>query len=58
MSLTSRELVGNKWENVFEELKKCIPLCYNCHGEFHAGLIEEGKIIKLHLEFWNKILSK
>ena len=56
MNLTLRELMGNKWDTVFLELQKCIPLCYNCHGEFHAGLISEEYIKKLHLEFWSKIL--
>ena len=28
------------WTRIVEELRKCILLCNNCHGEFHAGLIE------------------
>lgn len=28
-----------KWELVLEEVKKCILVCSNCHGEIHDGLI-------------------
>lgn len=28
-----------KWEIIKEELKKCILVCHNCHGEIHEGLI-------------------
>jgi predicted GNAT family acetyltransferase len=32
--------IGNAWcykslKDAFEEMKKCIPLCSNCHREFH-----------------------
>ena len=33
-------------ENIFKEIEKCIPLCSNCHREFH------------HLEKINKITIK
>lgn len=29
------------WLEVFEELKKCILVCSNCHKEIHAGLITD-----------------
>ena len=33
-------MMGNphKWEYVIPELKKCVLLCSNCHGEVHAGV--------------------
>lgn len=27
-----------KWENIALELKKCVLVCSNCHGEIHAGI--------------------
>ena len=34
------KMMGNphKWEYVIPELKKCVLLCANCHGEIHAGV--------------------
>lgn len=29
-----------KWETIVQELKKCILVCHNCHGEIHAGVLE------------------
>lgn len=29
-------------KKIEEELKKCIPLCSNCHRKFHAGLIDKS----------------
>ena len=25
------------WKRLMPELKKCIMVCHNCHGEIHAG---------------------
>lgn len=27
-----------KWEEIVNELKKCILVCHNCHSEIHAGV--------------------
>lgn len=27
-----------QWINIVEELRKCILVCNNCHGEIHAGV--------------------
>lgn len=34
------------WKKVVEELKKCVLLCRNCHGEIHAGVTELPKVFK------------
>lgn len=28
------------WDKIVKELRKCILVCHNCHGEIHEGLIE------------------
>lgn len=28
------------WEQINEEIKKCVLVCSNCHKEIHAGLVE------------------
>ena len=28
------------WIRIAEELRKCVLLCRNCHGEFHAGVVK------------------
>jgi hypothetical protein len=33
-------------EELVEELKKCILVCANCHGEIHAGITEIPKNIR------------
>ena len=30
------------WERILKEIENCIPLCRNCHGEVHAGIIDIG----------------
>ena len=57
MPLTTRELTGHSWEKIYAEMQKCILCCHNCHGEIHAGLIEEAEVEKHH-EFWNKLFDK
>jgi hypothetical protein len=29
------------WTRIVEEVRKCVMLCHNCHGEVHAGLIDD-----------------
>ena len=35
---------GTSFENLKQELDKCVLLCKNCHYEVHAGLIDLNKI--------------
>ena len=35
---------GTSFENLKQELDKCVLLCKNCHCEVHAGLIDLNKI--------------
>lgn len=37
-------------EKIIAEVRKCILVCHNCHGEVHDGLVEESKIEKAHSE--------
>lgn len=29
-------------DKILEELKKCVPLCSNCHRKVHAGVLDIG----------------
>ena len=51
-NLSTRDLMGHKWDKVFNEMKKCALLCMNCHGETHAGIIESTEIEELWKEKW------
>lgn len=51
--LTTRELML-KWDRVLAEMKKCILVCGNCHGEIHEGIISAENAEKLWSEKWNK----
>lgn len=33
-----KSLRGWSWNRILEEIKNCIPLCRNCHGEVHNGI--------------------
>jgi hypothetical protein len=32
---------SRSWAKVIHEVRKCVMLCHNCHGEYHAGLITD-----------------
>jgi len=53
--LSTRELVGTKWEKVIKEIKKCILVCHNCHGEIHNNFYSDEKIKKIWQTKWNII---
>ena len=43
-------LANSKVELFFKELEKCIPLCSNCHREYHYFNDKENKTIEEYLE--------
>ena len=49
--LTTRETML-KWERVLSEMKKCVLVCHNCHGEIHCGLISENKVRRMWKSKW------
>lgn len=55
MGLSAREISGHKWELIWNEIQKCVLLCRNCHGEVHAGIIDNNFAIKLYEDRWSKI---
>ena len=42
-------LGDSKIEEFFEEIKKCVLLCNNCHGEFHYLEANEGITLEKYL---------
>lgn len=35
-------------ESLWPEIRKCILICHNCHGEVHANMVSESLIARLH----------
>ena len=35
-----KNLYGWSWERIEKEIKNCVLLCKNCHGEVHAGIVK------------------
>lgn len=42
----NRLAADNKWTQVYEEVKKCIPLCANCHRILHWNESRSQAIVK------------
>ena len=38
--ISSHAAVGKGMKTIYEEMKKCIVVCANCHGEIHCNLID------------------
>lgn len=37
-----------KIETIIKEVRKCVLVCHNCHGEIHDGLIDKSLIVRLN----------
>lgn len=35
------------WEEIKEEIEKCVLLCANCHAEAHSGIITPETLVDL-----------
>ena len=53
--LTTRELIGYAWKRVIAEMRKCILICHNCHGEIHENIISFNKVAETWKNRWEKI---
>lgn len=42
----NRMAADNRWAAIYEEVKKCIPLCSNCHRILHWGESRQKMITK------------
>lgn len=52
---TSSRSFQSKLVKLLPELKKCVVVCHNCHGEIHEGLIEHELVLKANVEFATKL---
>lgn len=43
------------WNNVLPEILKCVLVCHNCHGEIHAGIIDQSTIATLNKNVKNSL---
>jgi len=49
----------SSWKNLVNELKKCILVCQNCHGEIHAEFRKiPDDVRKFNMEFENYTLKE
>lgn len=49
---------AKSWSKIVIELRKCIILCRNCHGEFHSGLVTIPENAKRFNEEYTDYLMK
>lgn len=54
--LSTRELMLS-WEKILPEMKKCILVCCNCHGEIHAGIISNAEVQRMWIK-WDTIVDQ
>jgi hypothetical protein len=53
--LTIREIQGYSWSRVEAEMRKCVFVCLNCHGEIHDGLIHKNEIEVIWKNRWGLV---
>lgn len=54
-SISTREFQFS-FQNIKDELLKCIAVCHLCHGEIHEGLIDKAEIHMVYQRFKSAIL--
>jgi len=47
--ISSRSFQFTK-ERIASEVRKCVLVCHNCHGEIHDGIISEDSVVSLNLK--------
>lgn len=55
-NVSAREFQFSK-KRVAKELKKCIAICHNCHGEIHVGIINDKNLIESKNKEFQTIVS-
>lgn len=48
---------SRSWARVFEEMRKCVLVCANCHREIGLGLHDPDTIMHMHEQFWANVLA-
>jgi hypothetical protein len=57
VELHGEALSSSKLEDIFEEAKKCVLICHNCHGEIHNPELDLKKIKKAIKALDSKIFT-
>ena len=53
-NLDIRSIQKMSWDKAIEEMKKCIFVCHNCHGEIHYNILKDIDV-RVAFEKWRKI---
>ena len=43
------------WNKLIPEMRKCVLVCHNCHGEIHDGFVSKEVVSKLHKDMECKL---
>jgi len=46
-----------RYEIIMNEVRKCVLICHNCHGEVHGGLIQQSIIDDAHARLLSSVKS-
>lgn len=55
LPLNISNIATYKWTRILAEMQKCALLCNRCHGELHAGVLQETKVRKIYRAKWKVI---
>ena len=53
----SGNIAKYNWLEILNELKKCIVICHNCHGDVHEGDVSKAEIKEYNRDFIEKLLG-